>query len=534
MIDQTEHVPAPRRSRRWLVPAAIVALAIVAQVIGRQLVDEDVSMQSVVGVLTWLSAFLLVGIWWLFFSGLRWKLRLAGIAAFVGSVAVFLALFRFEGQGGNFIPQFRFRFTESAEERALAYFANAEKPEPPADAVPSEAPSLPITNEDWPKFGGIQGDSIVRGQSIRSDWESNPPEPLWRHPVGPGWSSFAVVGDFAFTQEQRGEEECVVCYDAGTGEPIWTHQDTARFEESAGGPGPRATPTLHDGRLYALGATGVLNCLDPRTGTLHWTTNVVDDNGGKLLEWAASGSPVIHEDHVLVNPGTSTSFLAAYDRLTGEQRWSGPEGRAGYATPVIATIGDTPQVVIYRAGGVSGHSLSNGEQWWFFEWTNATKINVAQPLVLPDESVFISSGYGGGSALLEVLHDGQTWSVNSKWERPNKFKLKFNGGIYKEGHVYGLDEGILSCFEMQAGKRTWKRGRYKFGQILMIGDQVLVLTEDGEVVLVNATAESMSEEARFKAIDGKTWNHPVLNRGRLFVRNGSEAACYDLRPEISE
>ena len=527
----------PTTRPRWRVPTITCAVALIVHLLGQRMVDDDISMQSAIAFVAWLLAFLVIGVWWMFFSGMRWRTRLAGVGGVVLFVVALLSLFRFEGQTGNFLPQFRFRFANSAEDQALAYFAKQTPPSPPAPEapgdgdIPSSADRFPTTDADWPNFGGPQFDHVAHGESVRTDWEANPPRALWRHPVGPGWSSFAVAGDYVFTQEQRGEQECVVCYDANTGEQRWVHSDEARFEEAAGGAGPRATPTLYGSRLYALGASGILNCLDPLTGTVHWSHNVVTDNGGDLIEWAAAGSPVVHEDLVIVNPATSAAFLAAYDRHSGEQRWSGPEAKAGYATPVVATIDDVPQIVMVRAAGVGGHSVATGEQLWFFEWVNATRINVAQPIVLPDNTLFISTGYGGGSARLEVKRSEQTWSVASLWERPNKFKLKFNAGIFRDGHVYGLDEGILSCFDVNEGQRTWKKGRYKFGQILMVDDRLLVLTEEGDVVLVEATPEAARELARFTAIEGKTWNHPVLNRGRLFVRNGSEAARYDLRPD---
>lgn len=536
MSEQADSSDQVTKRPRWRVPIIVSGLALITHLVGLQLVDDDVSMQSVVTVLSWLIAFLLIAAWWVFFSGARWRTRIAGIAGFICLVGVLLVLFRFDGQTGNFIPQFSFRFSASAEDRALEYFASTNvKQGEPATADSEGAATSDIgpstfltTDQDWPRFGGPLGDHIVHGESIRTDWDANPPRALWRHPIGPAWSSFAVVDDFVFTQEQRGQHECVVCYDAADGKQVWLHQDEARFEEPSSGAGPRATPTIHDGRLYSLGATGILNCLDPRTGALLWSTNIVDDHGGDLIEWAVAGSPVIHEDLVLVNPGTTKSFLVAYDRLSGEQRWAAPEARAGYATPVVASIDGQPQVVMYRAAGVGGYSIESGSELWFFEWINATQINVAQPIVLPDESVFISTGYGGGSARLQLSRDGDAWTVDSLWERPNRFKLKFNGGVFHDGYVYGLDEGILSCFDTREGERAWKKGRYKFGQILMVGQHLLVLAEDGRVVLVEATPDEMVEVAEFDAIEGKTWNHPVLNRGRLFVRNGNEVACYDL------
>lgn len=523
-MDNSQDNSSSRKKTRWSFPIVILILALVVQLGGAsRMVDQDGTLQALVVMGTWMVAILAILIWWLIFSRLPGLIRLAGIAGMAAIVALCVGLFRFDGFTGGFKPHFSFRFSDSNEERAIKFFADSKTTTAGAGGV------LTVSEADWPKFGGRLGDQVAHGESIRIDWDANPPRALWRQPVGAGWSSFAIIGELAFTQEQRGEFECVVCYDALTGEQKWIHRDRERFEESAGGPGPRATPTVHDSKLYTLGATGVLNCLNPLNGEVFWSTNIVKDCGGALIEWAAAGSPVIHDDLVLVNPATSSTFLAAYNRLTGERRWLAKKAQAGYATPIVAKIGGKNQVIMYRASGVGGYSPEDGSELWFFEWINNTKINVAQPMVLPDESIFISTGYGGGSARLELSREGGTWSAKSLWERPNRFKLKFNGGIIRGNHVYGLDESVLACFDLEKGERTWKRGRYGYGQMLMVEDRLLILTEQGEVALVEVNPQAMNELVRFQAIEGKTWNHPVLNRGLLFVRNDTEAACFDLR-----
>ena len=254
----------------------------------------------------------------------------------------------------------------------------------------------------------------------------------------------------------------------------------------------------------------------------------MEDANTPLIEWGMAGSPLIHGDVVIVNPGGETGAVAAYGLETGEQKWAGAGPRATYASPLLATFDDTEQVLIYCSTGLCGHDAGSGELLWSFPWTNMTKLNISQPIVLPDNSVFISSGYGGGSARLNVLQENEDWKVEPQWTRPDRFCLKFNGGVYRDGYVYGLDEGILACFDVEKGKRTWKRGRYNFGQIVMVGDDLLVATESGAVVLVAVTPKSAEEIGSFQAIEGKTWNHPVVNRGRLYIRNGEEVACYDL------
>lgn len=472
-------------------------------------------------------------LWWLFRSGFSWRARLIGILLPVLAVGALSLVFRLEGFDGAMRPRFSYRWSLTPEERAARYFRRTA-------GSGSGAPASADSNQlDWPRFRGARGDGVVRGVSIRTDWESNPPGLVWKHPVGPGWSSFAVVGSRLFTQEQRGDEEAVVCYDAATGEQLWAHLDEARYSTLMGGTGPRATPTVVDSRLYALGATGILNCLDPGTGRRIWSTNILEDAVADNLPWGMAGSPLVYDDVVVVNPGGDQGrSVIVYDRLTGAVRWARGDHRAGYAAPRIETLRGMRQLIIYDAAGVAGCDPTDGTELWRFEWTNTDRINVAQPIVRDESLVLISSGYGTGSALLEIDRENGNW-VNpprTRWRRPGHFKLKFNDAVYKDGNVYGLDEGILACIDYDSGDIRWrKRGGYGHGQMVLIDDDDLLLiqAESGEVVLVEATPQAHREVARFAALDGQTWNHPVVNRGFLYVRNFQETACYDLRPATS-
>ena len=519
----TPDVTTSTPSIRWWIAGLIIAAGVIATIAGRIRAGDDLSKQSLATVIPWMLVTVLLLLWWVLLSGARWGTRFKGVALMIVALVMFVVLFRWEGQAGNFTPKFGFRFSPLPEDRAVEYFESVSA----ADNTETDD-IFAVTPDDWPRFGGAAEDQIVRNVAIRRDWDENPPQALWRHPIGPGWSSFSIVGHRVFTQEQRGEEEAVVCYHVDTGDQLWIHTDQARFSDASSGAGPRATPTIHEAKLYALGGTGILNCLDPLTGDLFWSCNIVEDANTPLIEWGMAGSPLIHGDVVIVNPGGETGAVAAYDLETGEQKWAGAGPRATYASPLLATFDDTEQVLIYCSTGLCGHDAGSGELLWSFPWTNMTKLNISQPIVLPDNSVFISSGYGGGSARLNVLQENEDWKVEPQWTRPDRFCLKFNGGVYRDGYVYGLDEGILACFDVEKGKRTWKRGRYNFGQIVMVGDDLLVATESGAVVLVAVTPKSAEEIGSFQAIEGKTWNHPVVNRGRLYIRNGEEVACYDL------
>jgi outer membrane protein assembly factor BamB len=483
---------------------------------------------------------------WTFLSGFRWKIRLSVLGVLAAGCLAFLGTFRLKEFSGDMVPHFESRWQESAEQKAADYWKNETSEVGAAiskeTSSASVVESLAIGPGDSPQFDGPQRDGRAAGVRIRTDWDRQPPRMVWRHPVGAAWSSFSVVGNYAFTQEQRGANEAVVCYDAGTGKQIWTHLDqNQRYDQAMAGVGPRATPTVYDSRVYTFGATGILTCFAARSGAVLWSKNAIEDARVQPLQFGMSGSPLVYDQLVVVNPGgpretaddarTSGRALIAYDRLTGKEVWAAGDYQAAYASPSLATIGGVKQVVIYDGLAAAGHDAATGKQLWRTPaWTNQFHNNIAQPIVGADGSLFLSSGYGTGSVLFDVKQSGNDWTVSERWQAPNKFKLKFNSGIARDGVVYGLDEGILACFDLARGRQLWKRGHYGYGQILLFENVLLVISEEGDAILVDVSPGGAKELAKFHAIDGKTWNHPAYREGRLYVRNAEEAACYDLGP----
>jgi outer membrane protein assembly factor BamB len=401
------------------------------------------------------------------------------------------------------------------------------------DSVEDEAAvaSVPAARADvgWPGFRGPGRDSVVRGVRIGTNWTTSPPVELWRRPIGPGWSSFAVQDTFLYTQEQRGDEEVVACYDATTGEPVWMHRNTARFWESNGGPGPRATPTLSSGRVYTLGATGILNALDARTGAVFWSRNAVEDTGANIPGWGIAGSPIVVSDLVIV---AAAGRLAAYDLITGEPRWIGSVGRGGYSSPQLVTIDGVEQVVLLSGSGVTGVAPADGTVLWQHAWPGDP---ILQPAVLDSGDVLVSTtGSTGvlGMRRLEIAREPAGWTVAERWTS-NGLKPFFNDFVVHDGHVYGFDGFILASIDLEDGTRMWKGGRYGNGQLVLLPEQdlLLVLSEEGDLALVRATPDRFTEVARHPAIDGKTWNHPVLVGDLLLVRNGQEMAAFRLPVE---
>ncbi len=523
---KTSHVTPTRLA----IGALLLIAAIVTQVVLMNRFRDEFSDLTMYTLMITLPLLFLFGLWWTFFSGFAWKIRLTVVGMIALATGGFFACYEIIGWGGEMIPIVRARWEKSKEERLDDFLVDVKETN-----STEEEKRLEISEGDWAEFRGKYRDGIVRGATINLDWKAKPPQEVWRHPVGLGWSSFAIVGDYAFTQEQRKEEECVVCYNALTGQQIWVHADQTIFTEALGGNGPRATPTVYDSKVYALGANGHLNCLDALNGKKIWARNILKDAGteGKKaanITWAMSASPLVTEEKVFVNPGGKQGKgVIAYDRKTGDIKWATGNDPASYCAPSIHQVDGVKQLLIFDGFGLKGHDIETGKELWRFKFTNQPKVNAAQPIVQDDNFVFIGAGYGVGAVLLQITQQEEKWKVTNKYDLKNKCKLKFNDAVYKAGYVYALDEGILACYEFKTGKRMWKRGRYKFGQILLVGEHLIVLGEYGKVILVEANPKKFVEVSKFQGIEGKTWNHPVLHRGKLYIRNSEEAACYDLR-----
>lgn len=517
MADDTPH------HFRWRLGAEVLLAGIIVQQAVWHWLAPDRTMQifSVYGIVPLTVIVLLV--WWMLLSGLTWKSRGIGLGVFVFIAAMAFAVFRVDGYSGEMIPQIALRWKPTRGQKAEQFRQETARP------VLDDAPAfkeIVLQPGDWPEFRGPLRDGVVRGGKLRRNWDEKPPREVWRHPVGPGWSSFAVIGPLALTQEQRGEEETVVCYEFDTGREVWSHGTKAHFVGDPAGEGPRATPTVQDGRVYCMGAMGMLSCLALETGKLLWSHETLEENDAKNPEWGTAASPLVLDDVVVVNPGgPKKNAVVAYDRITGKKVWSAGSDPAAYCSPQLAELHGTRQVLIFDGIGLAGHDTANGKELWKFNWTNSPKINVAQPFVLEENCVYLGSGYSKGSVVISVKHTGKKWWADEVWST-RELKLKFNNAVVRAGYIYGLDEGILVCLDLSDGKRKWKSGRYGYGQMLLVDDLLLIQTESGELVLVDAVPDGHREVNRFRVLDGICWNPPVLCRGKLLVRNNAEATCY--------
>ncbi len=537
----------PKSTRRWLlfpfpvwvllaaiVFAALLQTVLMDRALGVFIVDQGVA--NIFSAAAILLAGLLILAWFTLFSGYARRTRWLVFAAVLGAVVLFNVAFRFEGFTGNMVPSWSLRFIPKHDQAMRPPAAPPDQDWPPIDLTTT-------TPEDFPQFLGPQRQCAAADVSLARDWNTHPPRWVWKNEkFGAGWSGFAVVNGYAVTQEQFDQYEFVTCYDVKTGELKWFHRTPTRYETMIAGVGPRATPTIDHGRVYALGATGKLLCLDGSNGKMKWEKDLPHECGltpqeerARLL-YGRSGSPLILDNMVVVPAGGKEgqrASLMAFDKDTGALRWKGGTRHASYSSPASAVLAGVPQILIVNEDTVSGHDPSNGNVLWEFDWpgVSSENANVSQAVPLPPDRVFVSKGYGGGATLVQLLPskgDGPL-AIHKIWHHPLRMKTKFTNVAISDGLVYGLSDGVLECVDLETGQRRWRDGRYGHGQILRCGDLLLVLSEAGELSLVEATSNEANKVlGSFQALEGKTWNNLALYGPYLLIRNGQQAACYEL------
>jgi outer membrane protein assembly factor BamB len=512
-----------------VVPVAVLGATVMRQSVECLLLYPWPSA-AIVAVL-WLA-----GTWW---AGK--KVRRIGLVTVMLILWGVTGMVRFDGMQATGEPNVRWAWQPTAEEK----FMEGRKAAVAASAVPTgaealrgrtmvlakkELPAVKVGAGDWAQFRGPKQDGRLTGVSIDTDWAAHMPKLVWKQRVGPGWGSFAVASGRLFTQEQRKAEEAVVCYDAESGEELWAWSHAARFEEESSGAGPRATPTIDGGRLYAMGATGVLTCLEARDGKWVWSTDVQAATNGVMPQWGYASSPLVLGGKVMVFAGGKDGKgTAAFDAGTGKLAWAAGKAGHSYSSAHRAVLGGVEQVLMISEWGIESFAAEDGKVLWAHEWPTIA-CRVVQPVILGETDVLVGSGTGQeqGVRRLHVTNDKGTWKVEVVWTARN-VRPYFNDGVVVGQYYFGFDNDRLCCLDLNTGTRVWTTGGYGNGEVLGLADQemLLVLGVKGNVALVKATG-TYTEVAKFQALKDKTWNHPVIVGGKLFVRNAVEAACYAL------
>ena len=468
-------------------------------------------------------------VWWVCFM-LTFRI---GTAARLGALVVCIAaawspflLVRMTGYQGNLRADLHWRWTPTAEQLYLA--ERGSTPIPGSTTQPTSRP-VQLRTGDWPAFRGPGRDAVVRDLRIGTDWSHSPPKVVWRQRVGPAWSSMAVVDGLLFTQEQRSDHESVVCREAAGGHEVWAHDDPVRFEEAMSGLGPRATPAFDNGRIYAQGTLGKLMCLDAATGRLIWSRDVRQDTGAPLPMWGFCNSPLIMDDRVIVFAGgDGKKSLVAYSAQDGHPLWTADAGKLSYASPQAYDGPAGRQILMFTNEGFYGIDPSSGQVRWNLPIGQRVGLPAAlQACQVGAKSIVLGNGAAFGAERLEVSSDAALPAQT--WVSP-RIKPAFSDMVYHDGFIYGFDGTVFCCVDATTGARRWREGRFGAGQAVVLANQgvLIVLSEDGQVVLLRCNPDRYEELGRLQAISGKAWNHLAVAGNCLYVRSDAEMACLEL------
>ncbi|MFT5300825.1 MAG: outer membrane protein assembly factor BamB [Mariniblastus sp.] len=485
------------------------------------------------------------GCWFLFFA----KRKLVGLLVFAIPIAFFTFYYPNVSGDMGFLG-FRPRFWSRSVDYQKATSANL------ADVKTT-------TKFDFPQFLGPDRNARIDSVKLAGSWNDSAPEELWKIGIGDGWSAFVAVNGNAITQEQRGADECVTCYDVKTGELKWINQVQRRHEDIAamGKAGPRATPTVFEGLVYAASGTGVLDCIDGATGKTLWTADVPSLVGieqvvaksslgleytteTSRMVWGRSNSPLIVGDWIVVAAGgpseigenDPTATLIAFDRITGEEIWRGGKRMIAYGSPTLATLGGKQQILLVAEDCAVGHDAETGEELWSHSRPGSTgsNANCSQVTIVDENRLILSKGYGAGGELIQVTESNGKWKVESIKKDPRILRTKLTNPVIHDGFVYSLSDGYLICASVDNFQRKWKeRGRFGNGQLLMVGDKLLVHSEFGTLFLIDTNSEKYTELGSIDTIGGICWNTICLYGDCLLVRSDTEAACFRI-PLVQE
>lgn len=482
---------------------------------------------------------------------MRWNGLVVPAAMLLGTVVVGTVL-EFDGFNGELVPQFRYRFGSPPPAMRTVVSSSGESVIDAADDPDTALEAAPqAAGANSYGFLGSDRTGVIPVRSFAVPDSADEATILWRQGLGAGWSAFAVSEGKAVTLEQRGEEECLTCYRLADGELLWIVANDALHQNLMGGTGPRSTPTIVGDRVFAQGATGFVWCVDLQSGRVIWTLDLLALAGWEQLEseemisWGRAASPLVVDEALCVVPfggpvkgNKSGRSLIALDAASGEVVWTAGDDQISYASPALLRFSGQRQIVSVNERTITGHAVDDGSVLWKADWPGQSNGGANCAMVVPagENRFLIGKGYGGGSALYEVIESEGQWNVEEIWKSNRVLKTKFTHAAVVGDVAFAISNGSLEAVGIPEARRLWiqgRRSRLGQGQILVAGDVIIGQAETGEVVFIAADPREYRELMRLPALNSKTWNVPTLAGRHLLVRNDREVICF-LLPELDE
>lgn len=380
--------------------------------------------------------------------------------------------------------------------------------------------------DDWPQWRGPNRDGVSQETGLLMDWPGSGPSVIWRGPFGEGFSSISIAQGRAYTMLADEHDEFAICLEAATGTEVWRVRLDAKFTVSEGN-GPRSTPTIDGRRVYVLSARGRLYALRTESGEKIWQLNLRKLFGSGVPSWGYTASPLIEGETLIIQGGggSGDNCIAALDKNSGDVIWTSYADAADYSSPIAVTARGLRQVISLTEHTLVSLSPIDGTVYWTYPFKGS--INIATPLMVSEDRIFISAAYNKGAALVEMKGQKGSLEVEEIWFS-RAMKNWFNPSVVSDGYLYGFDNAILKCIAADKGETQWRQRGFNRGSLILADGHLIVLGEDGRMALVEATPEGYREKARFQALEARCWTPPSLADGKLFVRSEEEIVCLDL------
>ncbi len=379
---------------------------------------------------------------------------------------------------------------------------------------------------EWAQWRGPNRDGISSETGFLKSWSQEGPKVVWHIPFGDGYSGISIAQGKVYTMAAEGDDEYVICLDASNGKEVWRFRSGAKFTEQRGD-GPRSMPTVHGDSVFALGAEGKLYALDAGDGTKLWAHNFVEEFDSKIPTWGFSSSPLIEGNLVLVEAGGKDGkSIVAFDKKSGDVAWTTHTDEVGYSSPIAIDFGGVRQIIFLTSKTLLSLAPESGQIYWKYPWPEG--INIATPIFIPDDKIFISASYDKGAVLLRMIAGEDGIGVEEVW-KSRVMKNHFNSSVLQGDYLYGFDNAILTCIEVNTGEEQWRQRGFGKGSLLLADGHLVILGDGGKLALVEANPSEYRETARFQLFDDKCWTVPTLAGGRLYLRTQKEMVCLDLR-----